>query len=68
MEEIFLEVTWAGDMKVRKDLGQYTSPRGKGGHSKETVPYQGSLLNLFPVPFSGGRPGCKSLLCNFPAV
>lgn len=34
MEEILLEVTWAGDMKVRKDLGQYTSPKGKGGHSK----------------------------------
>lgn len=71
MEEIFLEVTWAGDMKVRKDLGQYTNPRGKVGilrrlcHTKVLCCFS----DLFPVPFSGGRPGCNPysaifLLCD----
>lgn len=49
MEEKFLEVTWAGDMKVRRDLEQYTSPRGKG-ILREAVPHQDSLLLLRSIP------------------
>lgn len=45
MEEKFLEVTWAEDTKVRRDLEQYTSPRRKG-ILREAVPHQGSLLLL----------------------
>ena len=39
MELDVVQVRWLPILKVirlrlRKDLGQYTSPRGKGGHSK----------------------------------